>query len=311
MLSSNKTTNDKTYRNYPINNGNKKEYECYTKTLDQVIDQVEYISANHSKSLFTRLDIRNDGELNNKIQRDDMTRICENIKRAIGRKYKASPNKPDLTITWTTEKDGVNPHYHCLIGVNGNAIQNGYSIKEIVNKIVKKHLKTDKDGLVEFCKSNGRYGKIVDRNSSEFRKQLDDVIYAGSYLAKTNTKESRPKGARVSSTSRLPNDWKNTAEYENFIELKNRQVIDGINQNEDNNYPINDDDHCSNDEKYIEQKFQGFESDEDWEQYYSELRKEREEEKKIRMIDGPDFLPKELKERLAREGKVIRTRFDI
>lgn len=311
MSYSNKTIKDKTYRDYPINNGKKKDFECYKKTLDQVIDQVEYTSANHSKALFTRLDIRNDRDLDNKIMRKDMPRVCENAKRAIERKYKNSPNKPDVTITWATEKDGDDPHYHLVIGVNGNAIKNGYSILETMNDVVKKYLNTDKNGLVEYCKSNGKYGKMVDRNSPKFTDQLNDVIYAASYLAKTNTKENRPKGARVSSTSRLPNGWKNTSEYEKFIELKNRQVIDGINQNEDNNYPINDDDHCSNDEKYIEQEFQGYDSDEDWERYYAELRKEKEEEKKIRMIDGPDFLPKELKKRLAREGKVIKTRFDI
>ena len=89
----------------------------------------------------------------------------------------------------------------CL--ANGNAIQNGYSIFEEVNKQVKNKLDTDVNGLVHFSDSNGRQGIMIDRNSDNFEQQKNDVVYAGSYLAKTKSKEHNPKGSRVSSSSRL------------------------------------------------------------------------------------------------------------
>lgn len=214
-------TDAKSYRSYPINNGIKKDFTCYTKTLDQVIDQVEYAVTKHSKALFTRLDIRNEAYSKNQLTRKDMTRIIENSKRAIERKYKNSPNKPDMNITWTTENDGEKPHFHLFISVNANAIQNGYAIKDTINQVVKKYLETDNDGLVEYCQSNGKYGKRIDRNASDFYERMDEAVYMASYLAKTNTKDNKQKGARVSSTSRLPKDWKENAEYQAMITRKN------------------------------------------------------------------------------------------
>lgn len=203
-------TYNKEYRNYKINNGIKKDFGCYKKTLNQIIDQVEYESLNHSKALHVRLDIRNPIETDKTIERKDMTRILENTKRAIESKYKDAKNKPDLNWVWATEKEGIDekPHFHLFASVNGNLIQNGYSIMSELNDSVKKFLKTENEGLVEYSESNGKYGVRVDRNSPDFQEKMAEAVYAGSYLAKINTKENRPKGARVSSASRLPEDWR-------------------------------------------------------------------------------------------------------
>lgn len=202
----NKTVTDsKTYRGHPINNGNKKDFECYIKTLDQVIDQTLHMSEKHNKVLNVRLDVRNSADTERPIKRKDMTRIMENTKRGLDRKYKNSPNKIDFNYVWTTENEGTkkNPHFHLFISVNGNACQNGYSILNAVQEAVKLKLGGEYAGLVEFSRSNGRQGLMVDRNSENFHKELDEALYAGSYLAKVNTKEGRPKGARVSSASRI------------------------------------------------------------------------------------------------------------
>lgn len=312
MSNSKGITSDKEYNSYPINNGNKKDFSCYEKTLNQVIDQVEYMSSNHSKVLCVRCDIRNDRDLENKITRKNMTRIAENVKRNIEHKYKDSPNKPEITTTWTTENDGDSPHYHCFIAVNGNAIQNGHSIHEALNKAVQHHLGTDKKGLVEFCKSNGKYGKMIDRNSPDFCKQVDEAVYMGSYLAKTHTKENKPKGARVSSTSRLPADWKNTAEYQRFIQRRSGCSIADDSRPEDCTFHTEncscDDAFCSNINENIEDESNNY-SDEEWEEYYSNLRAERELEENMPMFDGPDILPAEIKELLEKQGKIVKTRF--
>lgn len=42
---------------------------------------------------------------------------------------------------------------------------------------------------------------MIDRNSDDFEQQKNNAVYAGSYLAKTRSKEHKPKGARVSSSS--------------------------------------------------------------------------------------------------------------
>lgn len=216
----NKITKDKMYNGYKINNGINRDFSCYTKTLDQVIDVAEYTVAYHSKSLFVRLDIRGPDEGGKRLSRKDMTRVIENVQRNLNRKC-IGTNAADMNVVWTTENEDKSPHYHLFIGVNGNAIQNGYRILHEMNDAVMKKLDTKNPGLVEFSKSNGKFGIRVDRQSSTRHQDIEKAIYAGSYLAKIKTKENKPKGARVSSSSKLPVKWRSNSKQQNLFEDKN------------------------------------------------------------------------------------------
>lgn len=221
----NKITQEKTYRGYDINNGKKKDFTCFIKTLDQVIDMTEYMVTKHSKSMFIRLDIRNEVDSEKKLERQDITRIIENTDRALNRKYKGN-NKPDMHTVWTCENEDGTPHYHLFIGANGNAIQNGYAIFQEVSKAVQGKLGTENSGLVEFSSSNGCQGIRINRSSEKLCEDINKAIYAGSYLAKTRSKEGRKKGARISSASRLPEDWRNRKMYkEIFGNINNEENV--------------------------------------------------------------------------------------
>lgn len=199
-----KTTTSNTYRGYTINTGKNNNLPCYTKPLDQIIDAVEYMTDNHTKVLAERLDIHSEKNSDRVLTRRDITRAIENTKRNINSKFKDSKNKPDLNVIITTEQTSpeANPHFHVMVLANGNAIQNGYSIYTELNKQVKTRLGTDNDGLVHFSGSNGKTGIMIDRNSDDFEQQMNNAVHAGSYLAKTRSKEHNPKGSRVSSSSR-------------------------------------------------------------------------------------------------------------
>ncbi|UIA98869.1 inovirus Gp2 family protein [Desulfovibrio desulfuricans] len=198
-----KITTANTYRGYPINTGKNNNLPCSTKCLDQLIDTVEYLSENHSRVLAVRADIHSEQDSERILTRRDITRVIENTKRNINSRFKDSKNKPDIKFIVTTEQTypEANPHYHVMAFANGNAIQNGYSIFTELNKQVKNKLDTDNDGLVHFSGSNGQKGIMIDRNSDDFEQQMNNVVYAGSYLAKTKSKEHNPKGSRVSSSS--------------------------------------------------------------------------------------------------------------
>lgn len=193
------------FRGYQINSGKDNDLPCYTKTLDQIIDTVEHMVSKHSKVLSVRLDIRSERNRDGTLSGKDMTRVIENVTRTLQSNSKHSKNDPDPHFVWAQERKSPedNPHYHVNIFVNGNAIQNGYSIKEAFNKAVKKKLDTDNEGLVHFSSSNGKVGKRIERNSPDFESQFNDVVYTASYLAKTRSKEHNPKGSRVSSSTRI------------------------------------------------------------------------------------------------------------
>lgn len=238
-------TNNKQYKNYQINNGKQNDFYCFEKTLNQLIDMVECGISEHSKYLVVRLDIRNTQEGNSQITRKSIPRIMENTKRIIERKYKDSPNKPDFKFVLTMENEGkenVNPHCHVLAGVNGNAIQNGYAVLSAMEKAVNLHLGEEQPGLVNFPKSNGNKGIMIDRNSNDFQKKLNDAVYAGSYLAKTNTKEGIPKGGRVSSASHIGE--KQRAKRDKFFE-EIRKKQDQTTYSSQNKYDTSYDDNFS------------------------------------------------------------------
>ena len=214
------TTNGK-YRGYTINNGQDGNLHCHTKTLDQIIDTVELMAAKHSKVFSVRLDIQNTAtgrignngqEIDYALDSKDMTRIIESATRTLNSKSKNGKNDPDVHWVWTTERTSPNdkPHFHVNAFVNGNAIQNGYSVKEAVSRAVKNKLQNANnmpnesyEGLVNFSSSNGAKGKLIERNSPEAEDQINDVVFAGSYLAKVRTKEFNSKGSRVSSCTRI------------------------------------------------------------------------------------------------------------
>ncbi|WP_297895673.1 inovirus-type Gp2 protein [uncultured Desulfovibrio sp.] len=200
-----KTTKSNTYRGYPINTGKDNNLPCSTKCLDQLVDTVEYMSENHSRVLAVRADIHSEQDSKKVLTRRDVTRVIENTKRNINSRFKNSKNKPDIKFITTTEQTSpeAKPHYHVMALANGNAIQNGYSVYAELNKQVKNKLGTDTDGLVHFSESNGQKGIMIDRNSHDFEQQKNSVVYAGSYLAKTRSKEHNPKGSGVSSSSRI------------------------------------------------------------------------------------------------------------
>lgn len=207
-VSSMKTTTEGNYRGYLINTGSNNNLPCNTKTLDQYIERQDYMVENHSKTLAVRLDIRTPSGSAISL-REKMPRILESTKRKLESKNK-SKNKIDMQHVWTAEKrkTGGNEHIHLALLVNGNAIQNGYSLKDALEKAVERQIPGGAEGLVEFCASNGKTGILLERGARDFEDKARAAVYAASYLAKTRSKENKAKGARFSSASRLPSGWR-------------------------------------------------------------------------------------------------------
>lgn len=138
-----------------------------------------------------------------------MPRILESTKRKLASENKGK-NSIDMHHVWTAEKKQAQgyEHIHLALLVNGNAIRHGRRLMRAVEKALERHIQASVEGLVEFCESNGKSGILIDRNATDFERKSGDAIYAASYLAKTSTKEHKAKGARFSSASRLPSNWR-------------------------------------------------------------------------------------------------------
>lgn len=84
--------------------------------------------------------------------------------------------------------------------VNGNAIQNPYTIYDNAEKYLAKALGIPKEevkGLVHRCDQNGENGIIIRRGSSDEREQTNAVMHQLSYLATERGKQNTPKGQHL------------------------------------------------------------------------------------------------------------------
>ena len=202
------TTTEEMYRGYRINTGENNNLPCNIKTLDQYFDRLEYMKKMHSRVLSLRLDIHT--PINSEVPlRKKMTRILESTKRNLESKNKSN-NKVDMHYVWTAERtaQAAKEHVHLAILVNGNTTKNGYGIFKTLEKVVKRQIPDANDGLVEFCKSNGETGIMLDRNDPLIADKRNKATLAASYLAKMSSKEYKAKGDRFSSASRLPSVWR-------------------------------------------------------------------------------------------------------
>lgn len=162
------------------------------------------MTMHHSKVLCCRIDIHQPSCSDIPI-RFQMTRIMEKIRRSLESVFRNKNNRIATHYVWMAESNTApHEHVHCFIMVNGNACHNAWRIFNIVSDVVKSVYDCDYDGLVNFCPSNSKFGILIDRNSVDYKQQINAAVYAASYLAKTTYGHNRRKSARVSSASRLP-----------------------------------------------------------------------------------------------------------
>ena len=192
-------TFDSNYRNHPINSN---KSGCYEKALKKLDDVMNDMLDKHSKIMTVRFDIRYPDNDNINPSSERISDFAYNLKRSLDRETFEGGHKTDAKVIHVQEQESSNhPHHHFAVIVNANAKQNAYPILEKANTIWKKMMKTNEDGLVDFC---NRYenGIIIRRNSPDYEEQYDMTFYQLSYLAKVRGKENRDKGSWLIKTSR-------------------------------------------------------------------------------------------------------------
>lgn len=162
----------------------------------------------HSQVCVVRFDLRTPNgaeKLNNK----QVGRIFENMRRALERKEYAGGHNPDPRFIGVQENQGNGTHYHCVAMVNGNAIQNPYTIFNAAEKYLANTLGISQEeakGLVDYCDRHGQNGTIIKRGSSEEQEKVNQAMYQLSYPAKERGKEDIPKGQHLWVGTRVPKE---------------------------------------------------------------------------------------------------------
>lgn len=208
-------TNRSEFNGMPINTGNG-QYHCYEMILQKIHERLTWMTNKHCRVLFIRFDLRFPRDYVSNSNNDEVSHLLKIMKdnaRTMG---------CDFHYVWVREqKDSANPHYHCLVLLNGSIVQNHKKFLGEVRRVWGKVLGCfDPTGSVWSCEYDSNDNKVengimIERprkavHGDDFLKQNDlyngalrDCFYWSSYLAKTNQKDSTPHGIRRFNASQL------------------------------------------------------------------------------------------------------------
>jgi predicted class III extradiol MEMO1 family dioxygenase len=100
----------------------------------------------------------------------------------------------------------VNPHYHTIVLVNGQARRDGHYIQRLAERVWNTTLGINKlnSGLVNNCTQHGQDYIVIDKNQPDYEDKIEQALDQAKYLAKTRTKEFNPQGSWRCTGTRIP-----------------------------------------------------------------------------------------------------------
>ena len=176
---------------YQINNN--AELGIYSEDLKAMLGQFEAILSYHCKVMFIRFDLHlTEYSKDNAIVSKYFNSLSPKIKREFDLKRYA--------YVWCREQNKAKAqHYHVGLFVDGNKYQSPHYIIEFCRELWE-----SLDQVFSYCWSEHR-----EENRQHFNairgswEDYQEVIYWLSYLAKSYTKDKRPKTTNKYGTSRL------------------------------------------------------------------------------------------------------------
>ena len=200
-------TTENTYNNYSIMTDKERGLSCNTEILREIERQFDYAENSKSKVFFMRYDVRIPEGMyieDNKTFRDFQANFIKNLSR--------QGLKPQYIAVREQSKE-KHQHYHVALLLDGQKTQSIHNHIQTAERLWDLTLGLPKKengyGLIDDCTTSRSGEKQVNgvmlRYDDPWRPdKKDDCFRRASYLAKTNTKESSPKGQRELFSSRIP-----------------------------------------------------------------------------------------------------------
>ena len=167
----------------PINNS--QEYGAYRTILRSIHTQLTKMLTNNSKVFTLRFDLHfNSDEFDEAM----ISKFFKSIKQEYSK-------TSQIMHVWVREIDSSDtPHYHCVIGFNGNKIQSPIKVFDSIVKIWNGKLKQPRPHLCE----EGNH-MLSNTHDSMFK----DAFKRFSYLAKIRTKDRQPPNKKNFGASQI------------------------------------------------------------------------------------------------------------
>ena len=175
---------------------------------------IEHMIVNHHKVLTVRIDIRFPSSYPHNGMNDEIEQFNKNIARCF--RYR---NVDMRYIDVREQNYSYHPHYHALIIVDGNKIQNPYTILEVATRTWNGIVGSDTLGLVHLCThqeghpippmemirrpSSLATGAQLEQQTAAFERARRIALDHTAYLAKEFTKGNAPEGVREMLASQI------------------------------------------------------------------------------------------------------------
>lgn len=166
------------------------DYEEIHRSIYNLFDEA---IRRHNKIFFIRFDLTFNANIDYPSENQLISRFMEALTLHCKRR------ELDPLYLWVREQArSSNHHYHVLLLLNGNKIQNPYGIFNKATELWGMCLNTDAAGLVH-------YGTdiMIRRNGNDFDHTYNEALNLAGYLAKSYSKGEAPKGVREMGKSRF------------------------------------------------------------------------------------------------------------
>ena len=166
-------------------------YQQFNTLLDQYHQK-------HSRIFPVRFDLRYPQDSMNNHSNTDISNCMFKIAQNFRRKG------ADPVYAWVREvKDSHNPHYHCLLLLNGQKKRNINEVFNVASRLWSSTIQNDAPGLLDRCNKRGLNGVILNCNDESHPTQMEHVKRQISYMAKPNDKAQHKDNLRNYGMSRL------------------------------------------------------------------------------------------------------------
>lgn len=183
---------DKVYRSFPIMAYD--DYQVDDRIVDTIIDQITFCTTHNHKTFVVLFCMNFPADTITDPSNVVITAFMDRFTKYLERRAL----KPQYL--WVREQNqSINHHYHCMLILDGNKIQNHYGIMQEAERIWGEIIGCNASGLVHY----GTSPFMLRRTDPDFAQAMQNCIYAASYLAKTRGKENHPHRIRTYNSSRL------------------------------------------------------------------------------------------------------------
>jgi len=196
-------------KKYPVNKGKDGNLEIRDSIQSKVTKLLDHVCEKHSKVLAVRYDVHYPSDHMVSGDNRDISRHSAKLVQL----YKRQGLDPHYLWVREEGQRGENPHYHCMLFLNGHKVRKYNHVFNNAEKLWQSTLGVEQGGLIDHCTKGKRgdsheNGMLISKSDPNFENRFDAVHHQASYVSKESTKAPAKDGLRDIGMSRITSSAK-------------------------------------------------------------------------------------------------------